>query len=96
MPPWSSIPQLTVTGPLILAHPSGEGKKGDSIGNLDIKLEKQLKYRGATLSLGMDVFNATNNYGGSNELATRYGITYGLRTYIKTPRTFMMTIRIIY
>jgi hypothetical protein len=81
--------------PLIYMHTPGSGKKGDPVSNLDLKLEKQIQYQGFTLGIGLDVFNATNN-DGTNELGTRYGSTYGVRTYTKTPRTFQMTIRIIW
>jgi len=82
--------------PQIYVNPVGKGKKADPVNNLDLKLEKQFRYRGATLGIGLDIFNATNNYGGSGELSTSFGLTYGKRTYIKTPRTFQMNIRIIY
>lgn len=81
--------------PQIYPEPYGTIKAG-SISNLDLRIEKQFRYKGATLGLGVDVFNATNNYDGDQELYTSYGIAYGKRTYIKTPRTFQMTIRIIY
>ena len=68
----------------------------DPINNLDLRIEKQVRYQGFSLGIGLDIFNATNNYGGSGELGNAYGITYNKRTYTKTPRTFQMTIRIIY
>jgi hypothetical protein len=80
-----------------LIYGTGVGtKKGGQMSNLDIKIEKQFRFQGGTFAIGLDVFNATNNYDGDNELYTAYGYAYGKRTYIKTPRTFQMTLRIIY
>jgi hypothetical protein len=88
-------PPVYRTYPQIYMYPPGE-KQGDPMSNLDLKIEKQFRYQGFTLGIGLDVFNAMNNYDGTNELGTVYGSTYGLRTYIKAPRTFQMTVRIIY
>jgi hypothetical protein len=82
--------------PTIYMQTPGSGKKGNAMSNLDLKIEKQLRYQGLTLGIGFDVFNATNNYDGTNELGTVYGSTYGIRTYIKAPRIYQLTLRLIY
>jgi len=89
------MPPLYRMYPYIYVNPVGS-KQADAVSNLDVKIEKQFRYRGFTFGVGLDVFNATNNYGGSGELYTEYGILYGKRYYTKTPRTFQMTLRIIY
>jgi len=81
--------------PYIYLNPVGS-KQADSVSNLDLRMEKQFRYKGFTFGVGLDVFNAANNYGGSGELGTEYGVLYGRRYSMKTPRTFQMTIRIIY
>lgn len=88
-------PPSYLSWPSIYVYPPGT-KQAQAISTFDLKLEKQFRYQGATLVVGLDVFNATNNYGGSSELGTQYGTAYGKRTYIKAPRTFQMSIRIMY
>jgi hypothetical protein len=88
-------PPVYRTYPQIYINPVGS-KQADPVSNLDLRFEKQVRVKGFSLGLGLDVFNATNNYGGSGELGNAYGTSYGKRSYIKAPRIFQMTIRIIY
>jgi len=81
--------------PLIYAIPVGTRQAG-AANNLDLKLEKQFKYRRAGFAIGLDVFNATNNYNDKGGWYTRYGPYYNKRLSIKAPRTYIMSIRISY
>lgn len=80
---------------LIYPEPIGTNQAG-ATNNLDLKLEKQFRYKGATLGISLDIFNATNNYEDNLYYYNRYGNRFGARTGVKIPRTFVMGIRIIY
>ena len=89
----SFIPGITWTE--IKAEAPGK-TKGKAMSNLDLKVEKIFRYRGFSLGLTLDIFNALNNYDDLG-IETYYGPYFGKRyDYAKTPRSFIVGLRIIY